>query len=385
MSSESGVVGPCWPGCFPEGKPGRRSGDLNAVTVAPGVRLNASWSYAVLGLCVRTDRCLPGLEPLAGPQRTDVEIRLGRLPPHTAFSPRKDDTTWYVSPYRDEQGRPTLTVWKRSGGRWFDLTCSDGLRLLVDSSGGAVWSTWPAALSLEDATEALLGLGLGFIHLLRGTTCLHASAVAVQGQAVAFLGPSGAGKSTTAAAFARRGSPVLADDLVALIDRGPLVCVYPANPQLRLWGDSVEFLFGRPDALPLLTPHWDKRKLDLSQEGYRFQGKPLPLGGLYVLRGRCDDSAAPRLETPSVREAMIALVGNTYLNGLLDPPRRAREFSFLSRLLARVPVRFVIPHRDPDRLPILLDLVLRDQHALSLPGPEARFPEPDCSPSGGPT
>src|SRR5271156_6758875 len=80
----------------------------------------------------------------------------------------------------------------------------------------------------------------------------------------------GAGKSTTAAAFARRGFAILSDDVSALWDCRPPFLLQPAYPQLRLWPSSVRLLFGADDALPPLTPNWDKRGLDLSTPVHRF-------------------------------------------------------------------------------------------------------------------
>ena len=43
---------------------------------------------------------------------------------------------------------------------------------------------------------------------------------------------------------------VLADDIVALSEQGEILRVRPAYPQLRLWPESVAFLYGSSDALP---------------------------------------------------------------------------------------------------------------------------------------
>ena len=130
---------------------------------------------------------------------------------------------------------------------------------------------WPDSSTLEDAATYLLGPVLGFVLRLRGITCLHASAVAVGDRAIALMGPANAGKSTTAAGFSRMGFPVLADDIVALSEPDEILRVQPAYPQLRLWPESAAFLYGSADALPRLTPTWDKRALDLTQNGCRFQ------------------------------------------------------------------------------------------------------------------
>src|SRR5262249_22183040 len=150
--------------------------------------------------------------------------------------------------------------------------------------------------TLEDTATYLLGPVLGFILRLRGVTCLHASAVAICDQAIAILGPAGAGKSTTAASFARAGYKVLTDDIVALDERGDAFLVQPAYPRVRLWSESVNALFGTEDALPLLTPTWDKRYLDLQANISCFQEHPLPLAAIYLLDKRSSDPAAPFIE-----------------------------------------------------------------------------------------
>jgi len=62
---------------------------------------------------------------------------------------------------------------------------------------------------------------------------------------------------------------------------------------------------------------------------------------------------------------MLALIGNTYVNYLLDKEMRAREFEFLRRLLQIVPVRQVTPHCDPRRLLDLCELIEKDVLPLS--------------------
>src|SRR5207302_11137414 len=122
----------------------------------------------------------------------------------------------------------------------------------------------------------LLGPVMAIVAQLRNKTCLHASAVAIDGRIVAILGMSGAGKSTSAAAFARAGYPVVADDMVVLAEREGRFMAEPAYPNQRLWPSAVEALFNQPDALPLLSPNWDKCGLDLNQPGYKFQQDALP-------------------------------------------------------------------------------------------------------------
>ena len=92
---------------------------------------------------------------------------------------------------------------------------------------------WADRFSLEDVAPYLLGQALGLAQRLRGTVCLHASGIVLSEGAIAIVGPQGAGKSTTAAAFLRLGYPVLADDVVPVIQNGGTFYARGAHP--RMW------------------------------------------------------------------------------------------------------------------------------------------------------
>jgi hypothetical protein len=217
---------------------------------------------------------------------------------------------------------------------------------------------------LEDTATYLLGPVMGFVLLLRGLVCLHASAIVVNGAAIAFVGPAGSGKSTTAAAFATRGFSVLAEDVVTLDDRSDSFFVWPAYPCIRLWPASAATLYGSQSALPPLTPNWDKCYLDLTQSAGQFEGEPRRLTAIYLLGERSDDPHAPFVQPLDAAAGMISLVANTYGTKLLDKQMRAREFDLLSRVLAYVPLRRVTPHTDASRLTELCDCLLSDFERL---------------------
>lgn len=270
-----------------------------------------------------------------------------------AFSHPNSESIYYDQ-------RAGLNVWKADNTERFRFLYSDGTEFVIDLDSGQLWATWADDLTFEDTLTYFLGPVLGFILRLKNIVCLHASAIAVDGQAIVVFGVSGAGKSTTAAAFAKLGFPILSDDIVALDDLQTQFMVRPAYPRIRLWEQSVEMLFGSPDALPRLTPNWDKRYLDLREDGYQFQDEPLPLGAIYILDERSEDEQAPYCESIPANEALIKLVSNTYANYLLDKDRRKHEFEVLGRIIDYVPIRKVIPHQDPARLMNLCDTILDD-------------------------
>jgi len=53
------------------------------------------------------------------------------------------------------------------------------------------------------------------------------------------------------------------------------------------------------------------------------------------------------------------------MNWLLDRSQRAADFDALSRLVARVPVRRIVPHQEPSRLGALCEVLLDDIRRLS--------------------
>lgn len=266
----------------------------------------------------------------------------------------------YVASDENDAGDPVMQAWNLADGEYLRLLYADNTEFIVDRRGTELWMTWPSSQTLEDATTYLLGPVMGLVLRLRGLTCLHASAVVVNGQAIALVGASGAGKSTTAAAFAKAGYKVLADDIVALDEQSGAFFVRPAYPRVRLWESSVESLFGAKDALPLLTPTWDKRYLDLLNGNQRFQSEPLPLAAIYLLDERSDDVRAPFVEALPDNQKVVTLVANTYANYLLDKPMRAAEFNSLGRLCRQIPLRKVTPHADAKFLPELCRVIVED-------------------------
>lgn len=272
----------------------------------------------------------------------------------------------YVSPNSDEQGQPNLRVRTIEGGKYFGFFYSDGARFIIDRSGREVCADWPENYTLEDVCTYLIGPVIAFVLRLRGITCLHASAIVVEDHAVVLFGLAGAGKSTTAAAFALRGYPVLSDDVVVLADYGDRFDVQPGYPRINLWPDSVRALFGSEEALPPITPTWDKRYLSLDQNGCQFQSTPLPVGAIYILDERETELSTPVIEAMVGGEAIMTLVANIYVNYLLDREMRTTEFDVLRRLLAEVPVRRVRPTADPSGIFALREAIAADARRLAV-------------------
>ena len=324
--------------------------------------------HVVYGLRVAANTALPGLPVRLDLDAFDVRIQLKDW---TTFPTTFPESVQILNTSSDDiaDGQPNLRVGLLPGGDYFAFFYSDGVRFAVDRHGRDVWGDWPENYTLEDACTYLLGPVIGFVLRLLGVTCLHASAVAVGEHAIALVGFPGAGKSTTAAAFANCGFPVISDDVAALADDGENLLVQPGYPRVNLWADSVRALFGSAEALPRITPTWNKHYMALGTNGLGFAAKPLPLGAIYLLGEHEEALAAPIVEEMAGGDALAALVANTYVNYLLDRSMRSREFDVLSRVVSGIPIRRARTPADPSAVFDLCRAITADARQLTVASP----------------
>jgi hypothetical protein len=204
-----------------------------------------------------------------------------------------------------------------------------GYRLTVEGVGEFTMAPPQRPLSWSRAKgsdqdifqEALFGPALILYLALSDTWCLHASAVARNGRAVAFMGDSGRGKSTLAAFLAdREGWQRIADDILP-ITAGP--------------------------AGVTASPHFPQLKLPLKAHPSPDLPVQIPLAAVYLLERpnlEDDDQTAVRLEPLSRYQAALALIGHTVAARLFDKTLLARHAHFCAD--AAVPVyRLTYPHR----------------------------------------
>lgn len=312
--------------------------------------------HVIYGLQLAANMALPGLPVQRQSETLDVLVRLKDGWP---FPPRLTASSEMFHLRSDAVPgvQANLRAGRFPGGGHFGFFYHDGARFAVDSRGREVWADWPENYALEDACTYLLGPVMGFVLRLRGTICIHASAVAVGDRAIALAGPPGSGKSTTAAAFACSGFPILSDDVVAVSDERNQFLVQPGYPRVNLWPDSARRLFGPEEALPRITPTWDKRYLPLGKNGYQFASGPLPLEAIYILENRHPALAAPVVEEVFGEQAFMALVANTYVNYLLDQDMRRTEFEVLSRVVSEVAIHRVRIPEEPSAIFNLCDAI----------------------------
>jgi hypothetical protein len=333
--------------------------DLSSKNKSPLLR----HSYRAYGLNVLSSLSVPGLTDEHGDiAKPDIILELGSQPSWVARAIQLPSTVKCSKPAIPESGDPAFTLSALGHEEFFGLAYSDGTRFVVDRTAQQIWGTSP--LTIEDLATYLLGPVMGFVLRRRGILSLHASAICIDGQAVVLCGESAFGKSTTAAALALRGIPVLCEDIAALTEQGDRLQVEAGYPRICLWPNAVQDLYGSANALPLLTPTWEKRYLPLDGGSAKFEPHRRPLGAIYLLASRVAENDAPRIEDLSTRESLLELVQNTYMNWVLDRAQRGAEFDLLSKLVTQVPVRRIVPHTDAGHIKTLCDPIITDAERL---------------------
>jgi hypothetical protein len=156
----------------------------------------------------------------------------------------------------------------------------------------------------------LLGSALGALLHQRGLLPLHANAVEVGNEAVAFMGASGLGKSTLAAWFHDSGYRVIADDVCVVgPDSSGRPTARPGLPRLRLWKEALE-ASGRDSAnyerAWAGSEEWDK--FDVPLEHPSVVEEDRLLRAVYVLK-RSDEFD---IQPVTGSRAAQALIENTY-------------------------------------------------------------------------
>ncbi|MQP68240.1 hypothetical protein GE253_23250 [Niveispirillum sp. SYP-B3756] len=255
-----------------------------------------------------------------------------------------------------------------------------GEPLLSHQPDGAVRLVWPGeitadisgdgrAVHLQSRPEKLVflpalavGMILGIALHLRGTLCLHAATLEVDGRLVGLIGDSGAGKSTLAAWLLLRGATLYADDVTAIMpDAAGLPVVQPGPTGIRLCRDTAAALLPNTEGLANI-PYPDKYLWDLSRVD-------APCHDRYARTGRAL-SALYWLVPGNPGEGVCVsapLAGTAALGKLMEasyPPMMRRMISSgvlggMARLAETVPVRVVRYEQAWEQLPIIERILAR--------------------------
>jgi hypothetical protein len=293
-----------------------------------------TYRYSIFGLII--DSCLEFPELIPGDGVPDIHVRWGEVPVVLAES-RKSTARF--------QAKPGCLL----------FTAEHVARLLI-SNGNQV-----LVEKLPDAEEAavrafVLGSALGAILHQRGLLPIHASGIKTGDGCVMFCGRPGTGKSTLAGMFLQRGYELHADDICVIrVDKEGTPWVYPAYPQLKLWGDALEKMGNEPSTYCPLQSLTEK----FAVPALRFSWEPLTINRIFILAPREKDGIeiVPITGMNKYRALKYQTYRRRFLEGL---GAAASHFHAASSVGKKVPLYRV--HR-PNNLFLLNELVdLLEKH-----------------------
>jgi hypothetical protein len=223
-------------------------------------------------------------------------------------------------------------AWPSSGAeRTFELLQPDGSPVLtIDRDASAGYRVWIPSLGVcviePDGTRIacappakgpnrwrlLLGQALPIAAALQGMEVLHASAVALDGQAVAFLASSGVGKTSLAFELIGHGARFMADDVVALERYGDVLMAHPGIGLARI-----------------TTPEGEKQEVALDPPG-----SPVPLAAAYFLE-RVQEVAAIEVDPLDPPDPRL-LLGATFVTHVPTAERLVTQLDICSQIARTV-------------------------------------------------
>lgn len=217
------------------------------------------------------------------------------------------------------------------------LLSTDGQRLTCAPDGAAE----------EHWQRLLVAQILPFAAVLNGLEVLHASAIVIDGRAVAFAGPSGSGKTSVALELCQLGADFLADDVLAMERSGSALLGHPGSPVAGLDHAGAQRTPRDLAAADLIAVNPDELLV-----GIPTVAAPARLSALFLLDRRRDGPSQPRFE--QVAEAKT-LLGATF-NFVLTTPWRLRGLLDACALLSQRRLERVVlgPSVDASRLALAI-------------------------------
>jgi len=225
------------------------------------------FNYTAYGLNIQSTLQIPAPEMKSETATVDVSICKGYIDRTTSEIHNSDEFLLRANSTEVCYFSPNLGAFLVRNGR----------EIVVDGN-----------LGVEEQVlgQFILNLPLPMLLHQRGLLILHASAVAMNGMAVAFLGQTGQGKSTIVAALHQHSYPLVTDDVLALSisnitpESESEVTVFPSYPQLRLWYESVFSLGETLEMWNQVYPNYNKLARSVTNGFYE---QFLPLKRIYIL------------------------------------------------------------------------------------------------------
>jgi hypothetical protein len=308
-------------------------------------------TYRLYGVSISSELPLPLPEPPGWiePELCKLEIRRSSKPISEILG---DEATLQRSPFSafHFSQMPDTSSYLR----WDEVG-----EVLISKNGESITCHPFPQTETESFHVYLLGQALSFALVKRGFEPLHASAVEVGNQSIAFIGDCGLGKSTLAAAFLQAGHRLLTDDLLLLQTRTRAIVAFPGPGRIKLFPKVArKFLADASSGVPL-NPKTQKQIIPLNDG--QVCSAAMPLAAIYVLASpnKAHDSGV-RITSLTEREAFVRLLENTFNRVIVDPNRLRRHFDAAQALANVMPLRKLSYPRSLEHLPFVREAILSD-------------------------
>jgi hypothetical protein len=198
----------------------------------------------------------------------------------------------------------------------------------------------------------IFGPALAVLLHQKGVIVLHASAVDINGEAVAFLGDSGYGKSTLAVALQSLGHPMVTDDTLS-VDVAEKITVNRGLPLLRLFDDVSEVFRDDPGVGEMLYRSPVKNFYQI----HRWtEESSLKLKCIYVLEKTDEVSISPLKDT----DGLLNLIKNSFLINIFRNHEKSQNLEQCFEIASKIPIKLLKTGNSLHDLDKLANLVEKD-------------------------
>lgn len=217
------------------------------------------YSYQAYGLGICSELRLFDL-PVQKDVKKDVVINIDVV----GVIPQKDDSAYPYDSLTSQEA-----IFSINGVGRFQVLA--GCRITVDPAPTS--DPW-------QPQRYLLGLAMAILLYQRQRLVLHASAISMNGQGIAFLGDSGAGKSSIAGAFLARGHKLVVDDVTSIDLNSGTAWIDPGFPYIKLGNEVKNTIALNPEQLEYMD--FVDEKVSYRIDHLASDGR-VPLRRIYVI------------------------------------------------------------------------------------------------------
>jgi hypothetical protein len=197
----------------------------------------------------------------------------------------------------------------------------------------------------------------------QGYLVLHASAVSIDGKAIAFMGWSGAGKSVSALSFLNhiKSCKLITDDILPVKVLGDKILAIPSFPRARLWGKEHKLISDVKVESSSVHEASDKKEFTLKCS---FAKVETPLDSLFILNGYNEDGNIV-INSIDKLGALKFIVSQTWSRGIIGDNRyEDQDLQNVGRLVNTVDIFKLRRVDDIDKTHLMVEAVLRKRGLL---------------------